>query len=118
MSIMTTHATQGVASRLGYALGVIVRAVWFSQNRTLRWVKRLALIAVAVFFSAGLFHWVASLFMAVLTAGLVLVVLVKGDSSSLKMSQDEISGQDDGFRYGPYGYGQYLNGVRTDAEEE
>ncbi|QHF43004.1 hypothetical protein PspS35_04085 [Pseudomonas sp. S35] len=115
---MTTHTSQGVAGRLGYALGVIVRAVWFSQNRTLRWVKRVALIAAAVFYSAGLFHWVASLFMALLTAGLVLLALVKGDSSSLKMSQDELSGQDDGFRYGLYGYGQYLNGVRTDAEEE
>lgn len=118
MNIMTTHTTQGVASRLGYGLGVIVRVAWFSQNRTLRWVKRLALIAVAVFFSAGLFHWVASLLMAVLTAGLVLLALVKGDSSSLKMSEDELSVQDDGFRYGLYGYGQYLNGVRTDAEEE
>ncbi|QPO18736.1 hypothetical protein HXW90_04060 [Pseudomonas sp. Y39-6] len=71
---MTTHATQGVASRLGYALGVIVRAVWFSQNRTLRWVKRLALIAVAVCFSSSL---LTGFLMGVISIVLIMLVLAK-----------------------------------------
>lgn len=77
---MTTHTTQGVASRLGYGLGVIVRAVWFSQNRTLRWVKRLALIAAAVCFWTSLAHF----FIAALTVGLILLALVAGDFSRLR----------------------------------
>lgn len=74
---MTTQTTQGVASRLGYALGVIVRAVWYSQNRTLRWVKRLALIAVAVY----CWVWLAHAFMAALTIGLIITAVALGDFS-------------------------------------
>lgn len=80
MSIMTTHTTQGVAGRLGYALGMVVRAIWFSQNRTLRWVKRLALIAVAIYS----WVWLAHAFMAVLTVGLILLALAAGDFSRLR----------------------------------
>lgn len=80
MSIMTKHTTPGVASRLGYGLGVIVRAVWFSQNPKIRWIKRLALISIAVYSSV----WLAHTFMAVLTVGLILLALVVGDFSRLR----------------------------------
>lgn len=75
---MTTQTSQGVAGRIGYGLGMIVRLAWFSQNRTVRWVKRLALIAVAVYS----WVWLAHAFMAVLTVGLILLALVVGDFSS------------------------------------
>ncbi|TWR63100.1 hypothetical protein FIV41_03000 [Pseudomonas marginalis] len=99
---MTTQTTQGVASRLGYALGVIVRAVWYSQNRTLRWVKRLALIAVAVYS----WVWLAHAFMAVLTVGLILLALAVGDFTRLS----GLGSSDD--RDAPYGrnvFGQELD---------
>lgn len=102
MSIMTTHTTQGVAGRLGYALGMVVHAIWFSQNRTLRWVKRLALIALAVYS----WVWLAHAFMAVLTVGLILLVLAVGDFSRLS----GLGSSDD--RDAPYGrnvFGQPLD---------
>jgi hypothetical protein len=111
---MTTQTSQGVAGRLGYGLGQVVRLVWFSQNRTVRWVKRLALIALAVYS----WVWLAHAFMAVLTVGLILLALVKGDFSILKDSRDKDINEDDGYRYGLFGYGHYLNGARTDSDEE
>lgn len=77
MSIMTTHTTQGVAGRLGYGLGQVVRLVWCSENRTVRWVKRLALIAVAVYS----WVWLAHALMAFLTVGLILLAAVMMDFS-------------------------------------
>ncbi|MDO9345543.1 MAG: hypothetical protein Q7T99_18925 [Pseudomonas sp.] len=74
---MTTQASQGVASRLGYGLGQAVRLVWCSQNRTLRWVKRLVLIAVAVYSLV----WLAHAFMAILTVGLIFLALAVGRGS-------------------------------------
>lgn len=52
---MTAQTSQGVASRLGYGLGQAARLVWCSQNRTLRWVKRLVVAAVLLYFSADIF---------------------------------------------------------------
>ena len=51
---MTAQTSQGVASRLGYGLGQAARLVWCSQNRTLRWVKRLVVAAVLLYFSADI----------------------------------------------------------------
>lgn len=53
---MTAQTSQGVASRLGYGLGQAARLVWCSQNRTLRWVKRLVVAAVLLYFSADIFQ--------------------------------------------------------------
>ncbi|MCK3850527.1 hypothetical protein [Pseudomonas sp. W2Jun17] len=99
---MTTQTSQGVASRLGYGLGQAVRLVWCSQNLTVRWVKRLALIAMAVYFGALLAH----AFMAVLTVGFILLALTVGDFSRLRGVGN--SGDQDA----PYGrnvFGQPLN---------
>lgn len=99
---MTTQTSQGVAGRLGYGLGQIVRLVWFSQNRTVRWVKRLALIAFAVYS----WVWLAHAFMAVLTVGLILLALAVGDFSRLS----GLGNSDD--RDAPYGrnvFGQELD---------
>ncbi|MBW9235737.1 hypothetical protein I6U33_00155 [Pseudomonas carnis] len=74
---MTAQTSQGVASRLGYGLGQVVRLVWCSENRTLRWVKRLALIAVTVYS----WVWLAHAFMAILTVGLMFLALAVGGGS-------------------------------------
>lgn len=100
-SIMTTHTTQGVASRLGYGLGVIVRALWFSSNLTLRWAKRLALIALVLYS----WNWFAHAFFAVLTAGLVIAVVVVNLSSRRKRTPNEVFGV--GWQNGPDGWGYY-----------
>lgn len=71
---MTVNTSQTVASRLGYSLGRAVRAVWYSENRTLRWVKRLALIALAVYS----WVWLAHAVIAALTVGLILLAVVLG----------------------------------------
>jgi len=99
---MTVNTSQTVASRLGYSLGRAVRAVWCSENRTLRWVKRLALIALAVYS----WVWLAHAFVAVLTVGLILLALVVGDFSRLRA----IGNSED--RDAPYGrnvFGQPLD---------
>lgn len=99
---MTTQTSHGVASRIGYGLGRVVRLVWFSQNCTVRWVKRLALIAVAVYS----WVWLAHAFMAVLTVGLILLALAVGDFSRLS----GLGSSDD--RDAPYGrnvFGQELD---------
>ena len=77
---MTTQTSHRVAGRLGYGLGQVVRLVWFSQNRTLRWLKRLALIAVAVCFSASLF---TGFLMGVISIVLIMLVLARsGDEGA------------------------------------
>lgn len=80
---MTTHTTQGVAGRLGYALGMVVRAIWFSQNRTLRWVKRLALIALAVFFSTALFNWIISVLLGVVSVAFLMLIFAKPNNEDV-----------------------------------
>ncbi|MCQ4322634.1 MULTISPECIES: hypothetical protein [Pseudomonadaceae] len=99
---MTTQTSQGVAGRLGYGLGQIVRLVWFSQNRTVRWVKRLALIAFAVYS----WVWLAHAFMAVLTVGLILLALAVGDfSPRYEGGSKQVFGV--GWQDGPDGWGYY-----------
>ena len=114
---MTTQTSQGVASRLGYGLGQAVRLVWCSQSRTLRWVKRLAVALVLLYFSVGMFHWIASVFMGVLATVLILLAIVKGDFSILEGQRGAVESED-GFRYGLSGYGQYSNGARIDTDDE
>ena len=114
---MTTQTSQGVASRLGYGLGQAARLVWCSQSRTLRWVKRLAVALVLLYFSAGMFHWIASVFMGVLATVLILLAIVKGDFSILEGQRGAVESED-GFRYGLSGYGQYSNGARIDSDDE
>lgn len=119
MGIMTTHTTQGVASRMGYGLGRVARFLLYDRNPVLRWVKRGALVVAAVFFSAEILNWIGHIFMAVLTIGLILFAIVKGDFSLHHLGQqDDSVSQDDGFRFGLFGYGQYLNGARIDSDEE
>lgn len=98
---MTTHISQGVAGRLGYGLGQVVRLVWFSQNRTVRWVKRLALIAVAVYS----WVWLAHAFMADLTVGLILLAVILGGFGPRQDVSKEVLGV--GWQDGPDGWGYY-----------
>lgn len=99
---MTTQTSHEVASRIGYCLGRVVRLVWFSQNRTVRWVKRLALIAVAVYS----WVWLAHAFMAVLTVGLISLALMKGVISPRhERGTKEVSVV--GWQNGPDGWGYY-----------
>jgi len=99
---MTTQTSQGVASRLGYGLGQVVRLVWWSQNRTTRWVKRLALIALAVLF----WTWLANAFIAVLTVGIIFLALMKG-AISPRHERGRKEGFVVGWQDGPDGWGYY-----------
>lgn len=117
---MITNTSQGVASRIGYGLGRCVRFCLHDQNPKVRWAKRLALMFLAVYFSADIFNFVGQIFIAVLTFSLILLAFVKGDASIFKDVHVEPHDldNDDGYRYGLYGYGQYLNGARIDSDEE
>lgn len=66
---MTARTSQGVANRLGYGLGQAARLVWCSQNRTLRWVKRLVVAAVLLYFSADIFSGIISVAVFTLVLG-------------------------------------------------
>lgn len=109
---MTTQTSQGVASRLGYGLGRVVRLVWFSQNRTVRWVKRLALIAVAVFFYSDILSVAVSVVLCVMCFGGVFWALKNSESVSSKRKTIEY-----GSGYGPQGYGYYKAGRRVDDDD-
>lgn len=83
---MTAYTSQTVASRLGYSLGRAVRIVWCSENRTLRWVKRLALIALAVYS----WLWLTHAFIAAFTVGIILLALVVGCGSRSGMGSTSV----------------------------
>ncbi|QUW66261.1 hypothetical protein KFQ04_01655 [Pseudomonas synxantha] len=99
---MAANTSQTVASRLGYGLGQVVRLVWCSQNRTLRFAKRLAFIAFTVYSWVWLSHAV----MAVLTTVLILIAVVLGAFSSRREgASPEVSAV--GWQNGPDGWGYY-----------
>lgn len=99
---MTAYTSQTVASRLGYSLGRAVRIVWCSENRTLRWVKRLSLIALAVYS----WVWLAHALMAALTAVLIVIAVVLGAFSLRREgASSEVSSV--GWQNGPDGWGYY-----------
>lgn len=109
---MTTQTSQGVAGRLGYGLGQVVRLVWFSQNRTVRWVKRLALFAVAVCFSAKILSGITSVAVFTLIFGGVFWALKNSEPVSSRRKTIEY-----GSGYGPQGYGYYKAGRRVDDDD-
>lgn len=80
---MTTYTSQGLASRLGYGLGRVVRFFLHDQNPTLRWVKRLVLMSVILLFSIPLFSWITSVLMGVATIALFLLVMAKAEGVGL-----------------------------------
>lgn len=107
---MTVNTSQTVASRLGYSLGQIVRLVWFSQNRTLRWAKRLVLIAVVVIFSSQIISGIASVALFAIVFGVGLWAL--RNKPTLRSNRTEY-----GQCYGPDGYGYYVAGQRVDEDD-
>ncbi len=115
---MTVQTSQGPASRLGYGLGRGVRFFLADENVVLRWTKRLVLFAAILFFSTVIFHWLAGAIMTIVSFGLILFVLAKGDFSVLPEQKKKMFEDEDGYRYGLLGYGYYVNGVRIDSDQE
>tara|TARA_Y100000758_G_scaffold233580_1_gene170187 strand:+ start:750 stop:1196 length:447 start_codon:yes stop_codon:yes gene_type:complete len=107
---MTAQTSQGVASRLGYGLGQAARLVWCSQNRTLRWVKRLVVAAVLLYFSADIFSGIISVAVFTLVLGGGLWAL--NHRPTPRRNQIEY-----GQCYGPDGYGYYVAGQRVDDDD-
>lgn len=107
---MTAQTSQGVASRLGYGLGQAARLVWCSQNRTLRWVKRLVVAAVLLYFSADIFSGIISVAVFALVLGGGLWAL--NHRPTPRRNQIEY-----GQCYGPDGYGYYVAGQRVDDDD-
>ncbi|ETU89061.1 hypothetical protein Q094_03519 [Pseudomonas aeruginosa PS42] len=90
---MNAHANKGFASRIGYALGTLVRFCLHDRRPVVRWVKRACLAVVLFVIFAQNFTWLASTFMTLLSFGLIGVVLVKGDFSIFRqLDEDEAQG--------------------------
>ncbi|MCO4067678.1 hypothetical protein FA101_28385 [Pseudomonas aeruginosa] len=103
---MNAHANKGFASRVGYALGMLVRFCLHDRRPVMRWVKRVSLLVVLFVIFAQNFTWMASAFMTLLSFGLIGWALVKGDFSIFhQLEKDEAQAA-------PYGrdvFGRELN---------
>lgn len=87
---MNAHANKGFAARVGHALGSLVRFCLHDRRPVVRWVKRVSLLVVLFVIFAHNFTWLATTFMALLSFGLIGVVLVKGDFSIFRqLDEDE-----------------------------
>lgn len=106
---MTAKTSQGVAGRFGYGLGRVVRLVWCSQRRTVRWVKRLVVAAMLLYLSADIFSGIVSVAVFTIVFGGGLWALNNKPTS--RRNRIEY-----GQCYGPDGYGYYVAGQRVDDD--
>lgn len=115
---MNAHANKGFASRVGYALGMLVRFCLHDRRPVVRWVKRTCLVVVLFVIFAQNFTWLASAFMTLMSFGLFGLLLVKGGSnhsnSGITRENNNFLGSR-GYRDGDFGYGYYVDGVRVDS---
>ncbi|HBO6056327.1 DUF3742 family protein [Pseudomonas aeruginosa] len=116
--MMNAHANKGFASRVGYALGMLVRFCLHDRRPVVRWVKRTCLVVVLFVIFAQNFTWLASAFMTLMSFGLFGLLLVKGGSnhsnSGITRENNNFLGSR-GYRDGDFGYGYYVDGVRVDS---
>ncbi|MGP1842898.1 hypothetical protein, partial [Pseudomonas aeruginosa] len=108
------HTNKGIASRVGFGLGTLVRFCLHDRRPTVRCVKRVSLLVVLFVVLVQNFTWLASAFMTLLSFGLMSLVLVKGN---LDISKDN-SQISYGTGYGPEGYGYYRAGRRVDDDDD
>ncbi|EOG0832617.1 hypothetical protein ACK21T_001651 [Pseudomonas aeruginosa] len=111
---MNAHTNKGIASRVGFGLGTLVRFCLHDRRPTVRCVKRVSLLVVLFVVLVQNFTWLASAFMTLLSFGLMSLVLVKGN---LDISKDN-SQISYGTGYGPEGYGYYKAGRRVDDDDD
>ncbi|HBO8107549.1 TPA: hypothetical protein NH603_005512 [Pseudomonas aeruginosa] len=87
---MNAHTNKGIASRVGFGLGTLVRFCLHDRRPTVRCVKRVSLLVVLFVVLVQNFTWLASAFMTLLSFGLIGWVLVKGDFSIFQqLEKDE-----------------------------
>ncbi|MEG6978744.1 hypothetical protein V1965_32985 [Pseudomonas aeruginosa] len=87
---MNAHTNKGIASRVGFGLGTLVRFCLHDRRPVVRWVKRVSLLVVLFVIFAQNFTWMASAFMTLLSFGLIGWALVKGDFSIFQqLEKDE-----------------------------
>ncbi|WP_079394953.1 hypothetical protein [Pseudomonas aeruginosa] len=111
---MNAHTNKGIASRVGFGLGTLVRFCLHDRRPTVRCVKRVSLLIVLFVVLVQNFTWLASAVMTLLSFGLMSLVLVKGN---LDISKDN-SQISYGTGYGPEGYGYYRAGRRVDDDDD
>lgn len=80
---MTARRPQGIAHTLGYGLGRVVAAVFSGDTARVRWLKRIAMVVIAVVAIAQFGSWLAAAAMT-----LVLVVLILWGLSKVGLPGD------------------------------
>lgn len=122
---MSFQASQGYASRLGYALGKGVRYFLQDRNPALRWIKRTGIFILAAALLAQVVSWLAGVALSIGCVGLIVWALSKAEVTSNHgpyapdQEDDEdlvLQSQDEGmWRDGPEGWGYYrVDDVRLD----
>ena len=122
---MAFQATQGFASRLGYAVGVGARVFLNDRNPRLKWIKRSIALAVIAVLIAKNAYWIAGTLLSLGSAGLVIWALSKSPETGSWAGYSRVETEceepphqeaDEGmWRYGPEGWGLYrVDDVRID----
>lgn len=114
---MATSKQLGLANRLGYGIGRIIRFFLVDSNSLLRWAKRAVLLVLLTAVAVQFLSWFAGSVLSVISFGLILFVLAKGDLSPMTQVSECMREDEDGYRYGLSGYGYYVNGTRIDGDD-
>jgi len=114
---MATPKQSGLANRLGYCIGRVIRFFLVDSNSLLRWVKRAVLLILLTLVAVQFFSWFAGAVLSVISFGLILFVLARGDLSPIAQVSECMREDESGYRYGLSGYGYYLNGERIDGDD-
>jgi len=69
---MTAQRPQGIAHSLGYGLGRVAATVFSGGNARLRWLKRIAVVVVAMVVIAQFGSWLAAAAMTLVSIALIL----------------------------------------------
>ena len=81
---MNARTNKDFASRVGHALGSLVRFCLHDRRPVMRWVKRVSLFLLAALLVSQNFMWLAGVSTTLLCVFLVGFALVKGDISVSK----------------------------------
>lgn len=114
---MATSRQSGLANRLGYSLGRVIRFFLVDSNSLLRWFKRAVLLILLTAVAVQFLSWFAGSVLSLTSFGLILFVLARGDISPIGHVCEGMREDENGYRYGLAGYGYYVNGERIDSDE-
>ncbi|WP_248916027.1 hypothetical protein [Pseudomonas moorei] len=101
---MTAQRPQGIAHSLGYGLGRVVAALFSGSNAWVRWLKRFALVVIAVAVIAQFGSWLAAAAMTVVSIALALWAL-----SKVSLTGGGMAESDDASLFGKDVFGRKLN---------